>query len=271
MDEASLIVEYRIIEPATREVRWANTANVNYSRDNLQRLGVRGNRQTQEQLFNTGAGAVATEILDLIYPIKVVRLEPDGRLLLTQGGNRVQTGQWFSIHPIGPSTEDPDTKLLMRPDGPEVALASIETVQEKSSLAKVEKGPNGAVKEGMICRRLPGNRIAAMQQQAQQEARQEEIRQQEEHVKAGKCPACIVRSFRTATGWNIIVKNPTSKPMQINALVKRISDVPQQTPFSLTVPSGGQDTFGIPDAFSTGDALGLICEGFEEPYKIFFQ
>jgi hypothetical protein len=266
LDEASLIVEYRVIEPATREVRWANTANANYSRDALQRLGVRGNRQAQEQLFNFTADLVITEILELIYPIKVVRVEPDGTILLTQGGNRVQPGQWFSIHAVGESTDDPDTGLPVRPDGPEVALASVVKVQEKSSWARIEQGAKEAIKERMICRRLSGERIVAMQRLVQQE----QMHKQEELIKAGKCPALGVRTFRTGAGWNVLVKNSSNKPLQISAMTKRIAGTTEQTPFSLAVPSGGEEAFGLPYAFATGDALELICDGFEQPYTFFF-
>jgi len=269
-EEASLIVEYRVLETATREVRWANTANINYARNTIQRLGLIGNRQTQEQLFNSAADAVATEILDLIYPIEVVRIEPDGSLLLTQGGNRVQIGQWFEIHATGEPTTDPQTHLSVRPDGPEVALASIVRLQEKSSWARVEQGSPKTIKKEMICRRLSAKRIAAMQQQAQLAARQEEIRRQEENIKAGKCPSLIVRAFRTATAWNLVVKNSSTKPLQINAVNKRIAGGSEQAPFSLALRGGAEEAFGLPYAFSTGDALELICNDFEQPYTFFF-
>jgi TolB-like protein len=267
LDEASLVVEYRVIEPATREVRWANTANASHSRDSLQRLGLRGSpRQVQEYLLNTSADTVVSEIFDLIYPIKVVRLEPDGTILLTQGGSRVQTGQWFGIHATGESTDDPDTGLPVRPDGPEVALASVVKVQEKWSWAKIEQGAREAIKERMICRRLSGERIVAMQRQAQQD----QMRKQDELIKAGKCPALVVRTFRTAIGWNLVVKNSSGKALQISALTKRIAGASEQTPMSLAVRSGAEEAFGLPYAFAAGDALELTCDGFEQPYTFFF-
>ena len=267
LDEASLTVEYRVIESATREVRWANTENANYSRENLQKLGLRGSpRQAQEHVLNTSANSIITEILELIYPIKVAKLEADGTILLTQGGNRVQQGQWFSIHAVGDSTKDPDTGLLVRPDGPEIALASVVKVQEKWSWAKLEQEPREAIKERMICRRLSGERIATMQRQAQQE----QIRKQAELIKSGKCPALVVRPMRTATGWNLVVRNSSNKPLQINALTKHISGATDQTPFALSVRAGAQEVFGLPYAFSTGDALELICDDFDQPYTFFF-
>jgi TolB-like protein len=164
VEDVSFIVEYRVIEPATGEIRWANTRSTVYDRHTLLRLGLRTRPQeATEHLLNTSADTVVTEILDLIYPIKVLRIEPDGTLLFSQGGKRLQPGQWFSVHAPGETVQDPDTGLTARPDGVEVALATVIRVQDKWSWARVEQGERELIREGMVCRRLSEERLAVLQ------------------------------------------------------------------------------------------------------------
>lgn len=161
--DASLIVDYRVMEPATEEVRWAGTVNMYCDRRQLEEYGLQFlPRQLTDHLLDEAADEIVTEILDLIYPVKVVQVNADGGVVLTQGGNRVRVGDLRTVHASGEAI-DPDTGLKIRPDGPEVALIKVIRVDGKSSLAIVEKQNAGTIGAGMVCRRLSKERLTAMQ------------------------------------------------------------------------------------------------------------
>jgi len=267
-DEANFIVEYRVVELAPREVRWANTANLRLPKEALQRLGIQNNRsQVREYLLNSTAETVVTEILDLIYPVKILRVDADGTIYLNQGGNRVQNGQWFSIYSLAESVPDPDSGLPIRIDGREMGVVNVVDTQGKYARAKLEQGTNETIKAGMVCRRFTTDRIVALQQQAQQEY----IQKQQKLVEEGECPSLLIRAFRTSTVWQISVKNQSKKAVKINGISKRLAGAtPDTTPFSKTITAGEEDVFGLPYAFASRDALDLICDDFKYPYTFFF-
>lgn len=265
--DASLTTEYRVIELAPREVRWANTVSGFLSRDALQRLGIRNDRnQIRENLLDFSADSAVTEILNVIYPIKVLGVEQDGTVLLTQGGVRNRPGRWFSISSGDMTINDPDTGLEIRVDGRELGIATVVKVHPKYSEAKLESGELASIQPGMICRPFDNERISAVQRQAQEER----VRIQQDRIADGRCPPLVVRSFRTRAGWSIVARNTSDKPIRISELTKHIGGATDQSSFSLDLRARAEETFGLPYAFGTGDALEIICDGFEEHYRFYF-
>jgi TolB-like protein len=267
VSEIEGVIEYRVLELAPGEVRWANTMNAFLSRDALRRLGLQGNRnQSQEHLLNSLADSVVTEVVDCIYPIKVLKVEDDGNVLLNQGGTRVQLGQWYSISHGGSEAVDPDNGLHIRLDGRELAIGRVTNIREKYSEIKIEQGTPGLLKVGMPCRRLSRDRLLAMERQAQEQ----QVARQNELIRDGKCPPMIVKAFRTSSGWNLVVKNQSVNPVTLNALTKHIAGTREHSAFSLILRGGGEESFGISYPFTTGDMLELKSDAFEEPFLVLF-
>lgn len=267
VEEASLSVEYRVIEVALQEIRWASAATCLLSDDVLRRNGLSGDRhEALNELLKSGADIVATQVLDAIYPVKVLKVQEDGTVLLTQGGARAQAGQLVTIHSGEEITTDPDTGLPIRLDGSELALATITKVREKYSEAKLQRGKPDALKVGMICRRLTPEQMMQMQVEAQQAL----LLEQDILIKDGKCPPISIRSMRVARNWNLVVRNVSTNALRINALNRRIGGTFQEGPFNLVVQPGGEESFGLPYPFATTDAIEVNCDRFERPYVFFF-
>jgi hypothetical protein len=263
--EVGMAIHYRVIELAPREVRWANSTSVRFSKEALRRIGVEeGGLRTEEHLLNSLADSVVTEILDAIYPIKVLQVRNDGIVVLNQGGNRVHVGQWFSICQGGEEAIDPDTGLSTRLDGFELALGVVTKVQEKFSEVKVEQSAIESLGVGMPCRRLSSERLLDMAR----ENLRERLETQAQLIREGKSPPLILRPFRTAVGWNFIVKNSSQKAIKITSLTKRIANSVDETAFSLVLRSGGEESFGLPYPFATGDSLEIRCDGYEVAYLV---
>lgn len=116
---------------------------------------------------------------------------------------------------------------------------------------------------------LSGKILCAMMQRP---APREETLKPEEPIQAGKSPPLVVvRSWRNETGWNLQIKNPSKKKLQIKALRKRSGNKSVQSQFSLTLRAGAEESFTLPYEFATGDELAFICDGFEQPYIFIFH
>jgi len=143
IEEATVVVAYRVIELAVRGVRWADTVAVSVATDWLARQGVARNRSLAlDRILDSAAESIVTAIVDLIYPIKVLKVQTDGTVLLNQGGNRVQPGQWFSVH-ARESVPDPDTQLHVQIDGKEISasLTLSQAAMPSNSIAKATTSP----------------------------------------------------------------------------------------------------------------------------------
>ena len=217
--------------------------------------------------MNSTAETVVTELLDLIYPVKILRVDADGTIYLNQGGNRVQNGQWFSVYSLSESVPDPDSGLSTLIDGREMGIVNVVETQGKYARAKLKQGTNETIKAGMTCRRFATDRIIALQQQGQQEY----IQKQQKLVEEGECPSLLIRVYRTSAVWQIVVKNQSKKAVKINGIAKRLAGAtPETTPFSKTIVDGEEYVFSLPYAFASRDALDLICDDFKHPYTFFF-
>jgi len=265
--ESTFVVEYRVIEPALGEVRWANQASVRLSRSASERMGLQNRSLLTEYLLNAVADSVVTELLDLIYPIKVLDVDSDGTIVLNEGGNRTPIGQWFSIFSGGKTVPDPDSGRPVPIDGREIGIVSIQEAQGKFARARLESGTAGSITKGMVCRRFSAERLAELQSKD----RERYERTQQTLIASGECPNLIIRAFRTGAIWQISVKNRSQKAIRLDSLSKRLAGTsPETTPFYKTIAPGQDESFGLPYDFNTGDALDLICDGFSQRFTFFF-
>ena len=162
--EATINFDFRVIELATEEVRWSNTFNKRLDHRLLGALMPQGVTedvfQIREAVLTHAGHATATELLDVIFPIKVVSVEA-GEIYLNQGGIRVKQGEVFDVFTAGRNVIDPDTGLKIRLDGPHIATIKITKVMPKFSLAELVAGEDGQEAEqcelcellGATCRR----------------------------------------------------------------------------------------------------------------------
>ena len=90
---AHTMIDYRIILMATRQVKWANTVQVEMGPQDTPEIGAYGDPQKiSELLFQTAAKSIAEEALGNIYPIQIVSGQDNGEYVLNQGGNGLSPG-----------------------------------------------------------------------------------------------------------------------------------------------------------------------------------
>ena len=151
---ASFIADYRIIVMATRQIKWAANVTLSLGNDELKILvpSLRGDL-IQQALLHKAAKQVVQKVMDNIYPIRVVKVQSNGHLILNQGGVTVSDGEILDVFTKGKKVIDPYTKESLGSAESWVATIRITRVTAKMSYAQVIKGQLSEISEGSICRR----------------------------------------------------------------------------------------------------------------------
>lgn len=141
--EAEVVVDYRVLLFATRQIKFANTLSMKVS---LKDDSLNANEQALGQI----AGCISGDILNAIYPLKVASVEND-EIIFSQSLNQGDTYECFSL---GKAVKDSYTKEVT--GRIETKSGSIEITRStpKLSYAKITEG---SVKVGDICRPLGSN------------------------------------------------------------------------------------------------------------------
>ena len=165
--EASLSFDFRVLEVATQEIRWSNTFSKRYSNSELAKL-VGGAPDDDELVRSTVIQAAghetATEMLDVIFPLRVIQVEA-GEIYLNQGGIRVKEGEIYNVFESGRKVIDPSTGLKLPIDGRKLASIEIVRVAPKFSVGVVipNSGEDCAACDLLqgVCRKADGRARAS--------------------------------------------------------------------------------------------------------------
>ncbi len=128
---ADIDLYYVIIEAATEKIMWADTINYGYSSNNQ--------KHATSEFVSSLSASIVTNVLDVIYPIKILELTGESRILLNQGGKRLTKGQIMEVFTTGETIADPDTGMPIKIDGDKVAELEITAVKPKYSVSKLVK------------------------------------------------------------------------------------------------------------------------------------
>lgn len=127
--ESTIDLYYTVVEAATEKVMWSDT--VTYKHQSAK-------EQDAVAEFVEGlSSSIVTNVLDVIHPIKIMKLVSDQSILLNQGGKRLSEGQIMEVFTSGESIVDPDTGMKIDIDGRKVAELEVIQVKPKYSIAKL--------------------------------------------------------------------------------------------------------------------------------------
>lgn len=147
-------VEYRIIVMATRQVKWSGTSDMDFSGSRIPGRLINKGEALADHMITTVAKDIGRQVLNNIYPLKVVKISANGDLILNQGGVTVKQGERYEVFNLGEEIFDPYSKELLGREETFVGTAEIIRINPKFSVArlvKVEKIP--ALEGGLL--RLP--------------------------------------------------------------------------------------------------------------------
>ena len=119
--------DFQVLEIATRQVRWAGSASAASGGDL---------RRVLEDI----ATRVGRDISQTIYPLRVIRAEAPGEIILNQGGVTVSVGQRFRLMVLGDELRDPYTNESLGQIERDLGEIEIQRVDPRLSYAKLVSG-----------------------------------------------------------------------------------------------------------------------------------
>jgi curli biogenesis system outer membrane secretion channel CsgG len=140
-------VSYKVIVPATMQVKWSSTVTVDktYERETATSIGALSAR-----LSNMVSQKISTQLLQAIYPLKVIKVTGN-QIYLNMGGVNVKAGQRYSVYHLGERLIDPYTKESLGRTEAKIATIKVNDVKTKYAVATVQH-QSGAIAKGDICR-----------------------------------------------------------------------------------------------------------------------
>ncbi|KAF3978430.1 MAG: penicillin-binding protein activator LpoB [Methylococcales symbiont of Iophon sp. n. MRB-2018] len=150
----SFFADYRIIVMATRQIKWADSVALTIDDAGVQKMtSSLDANQIQQNLLGLAAKEIIQKAVANIYPLKVVKVQDNGEIVLNQGGVTISNGEELNIFHLGEQLVDPYTGESLGSYETWVATIKINRVIPKMSFGSVIKGDLASIKKGNICRR----------------------------------------------------------------------------------------------------------------------
>lgn len=146
--DAKLNVAFRVLDVPQRKVLWADSVESTGNGDftSLDTDTIRS------RLLKSNAAHLAESIMEIIYPIRVMKVTGNS-VYLNQGGKRLARDQLLDIYSEGEDIVDPDTGKTIRIDGEMVATIKIQKIMAKYSIGKLVDGSIDEIRINGIVRR----------------------------------------------------------------------------------------------------------------------
>lgn len=162
---ASLKADYRIMVMATRQIKWSDSVVLSLDNNEIRTMVPSLNpSQIQQTLLDKAAKQMVHKAMDNIYPLRVVKVQPNGEVLLNQGGAGLAQGDVLDVFRKGERVVDPYTGESLGAAESWVATIKITRVIPKMSYASLVKGDLPGIANGSICRRVEMGNLASLQE-----------------------------------------------------------------------------------------------------------
>ena len=149
---------------ATRQIKWSDSVNISLADAEIKDMspGLRPEK-IQQSLLAMAAKQVVHRAIDNIYPMRVVKVQQNGEIILNQGGVTVSDGEILDVFNKGEKILDPYTGESLGSSETWAATIKIVRVIPKMSYARVIKGQLTSIQNGSICRRIAAKRDQSAQ------------------------------------------------------------------------------------------------------------
>ena len=149
--------EYRVIDIATKEIRTSDSLQREWTPQDIKDIAKdSGETYLMAGALKAGAKLIADNVIDVIYPLMVVKATGPTQITLNQGGIRVEVGQRYELFAAGEKLVDPQTGESLGAEETLAGVIEITRVNPKISTAKLIEGTLVGIAPGAICRRPQG-------------------------------------------------------------------------------------------------------------------
>ncbi|MBR0458466.1 MAG: hypothetical protein IJJ26_04455 [Victivallales bacterium] len=133
IDRAFLELDYRIVVPATSQIKWTDHIIIDLAPQEIAQSG--GDMLRLYQTLVQYAGVRIAEAMDNIYPIKVLQLLVNGEFVLDRGGSLMVPGAYYDVFRLGEEITNPSNGESLGRTEEKIATVQITRVDAKLSYA----------------------------------------------------------------------------------------------------------------------------------------
>lgn len=163
--EGDFVFEYRVIASATSQVWVSDEIILSLDNTQVKNLSERWRpewldiQEMRDNLITMAAKEVVNSIVDTLFPIKVVKVTDNDKVVLNQGGKRFAKGQVYDVFDEGELLTNPDTGEKLGTE--EIRIGQVKVIQITPAItyAEIVSGDVSAIKQGMLCRYIKSNII----------------------------------------------------------------------------------------------------------------
>lgn len=131
-----LAVNYKVIDTATQQVVFADTANVKVTHKDLLSVSVSDKKAIMSFMANKLAKKLSIKIQNQLFPLAII--SNDGQqVILSQGGNSLAVGEKYKVYKTGEKLYDPYTKEFLGREESYFCDVTIIRVNAKQSYGEV--------------------------------------------------------------------------------------------------------------------------------------
>lgn len=132
IERAYADLDYRVIVPATSQIKWADRIQVDLSQQEIAMAG--GDEVTLYNLLSDYISRkLAADTLDAIYPLKILKLLENGELVLDRGGALMQIGAAYDVFKLGEEIINPSNGESL--GCPEIKIATVQVTRVDQKLS----------------------------------------------------------------------------------------------------------------------------------------
>lgn len=147
VQSGALVLETRVLVPATGAIVWSETLNLSPEQLNVEFDGSKGSLQT---LFERAGHEVALSVIDVVWPPMVEGQQGD-QLIINMGGELMQAGQRWEVFTLGDNVRNSHSGADLGRSESMTATVEVTRSTPKMAYARVVEG---AVKgKGQVLRR----------------------------------------------------------------------------------------------------------------------
>ena len=134
--EASAEFAFSIFDIASRQVKWAGTVTVTGKANGVQSQATE--LAAGANLFEVASREIADDLVQNIYPLRLLNADNPQNLIIGQGGNTVIAGEKYGVYQLGEEMKDPYTKESLGRQETQIGTLVITRVTAKLSYGQWE-------------------------------------------------------------------------------------------------------------------------------------
>ena len=150
--EAGAEFSFSIFDIASRQVKWAGSLPLTGKANGAQNQATETAAATN--LFEVASREISDDLVQNIYPIRLLNAENPQNLVIGQGGNTVVVGDRYGVYQLGEELKDPYTKESLGRQESQIGTLVITRVTAKLSYGQWEGTAPAVTDPDLVVRKL---------------------------------------------------------------------------------------------------------------------